>query len=71
MVFVIDNDEAEDSTVLIPVDDVNKEIELENLQRIEKMSKQDIEKAKQEIVERFGEFLQIQKKFSWLVHSKK
>ncbi|KAM3727666.1 RNA polymerase II-associated protein [Dirofilaria immitis] len=33
--------------------DINEEIELENLQRIEKMSRQEIEKAKQEIIERF------------------
>ncbi|CAG9538064.1 unnamed protein product [Cercopithifilaria johnstoni] len=44
---------ASTSTVAKSVNDINEEIELENLQRIEKMSKQEIEKAKQEIVERF------------------
>lgn len=41
------------------MDDINREIDLENVQRIKKMSKQEIEKAKQEIMERFGEFLQV------------
>ncbi|VDP11607.1 unnamed protein product [Onchocerca flexuosa] len=51
-----DHDKAEASTSVVAkptMNDINGEIELENLQRIEKMSKQEIEKAKQEIVERF------------------
>ncbi|VDK81302.1 unnamed protein product, partial [Onchocerca ochengi] len=49
-----DNAEASTSVVAKPImNDISGEIELENLQRIEKMSIQEIEKAKQEIVERF------------------
>lgn len=39
------------------MNDISQEMEVENLQRIERMSKYEIEKAKQEIMERFGEFL--------------
>ncbi|KAL3990597.1 RPAP1-like N-terminal family protein [Acanthocheilonema viteae] len=46
--------EASTSVVAKSMNDISREIELENLQRIEKMSKQEIEKAKQEIVERFN-----------------
>uniref|UniRef100_A0A0R3RGJ7 RPAP1_N domain-containing protein n=1 Tax=Elaeophora elaphi TaxID=1147741 RepID=A0A0R3RGJ7_9BILA len=48
-----DGAETLTSIAIKSMNDMNKEIELENLQRIEKMSKQEIEKAKQEIVERF------------------
>uniref|UniRef100_A0A1I8EF81 RPAP1_N domain-containing protein n=1 Tax=Wuchereria bancrofti TaxID=6293 RepID=A0A1I8EF81_WUCBA len=45
--------EALSSTSEKSINDISREIELENLQRIEKMSKQEVEKAKQEILERF------------------
>ncbi|VDN91242.1 unnamed protein product [Brugia pahangi] len=48
-----DRAEALSSASQKSINDISREIELENLQRIEKMSKQEVEKAKQEIVERF------------------
>ncbi|VDK78366.1 unnamed protein product [Litomosoides sigmodontis] len=48
-----DGPEALASFATKSMDDINREIDLENVQRIKKMSKQDIEKAKQEIMQRF------------------